>query len=855
MADSSVADRRDTAVDSDKPLILITGSGGFIGGALIDRLKGRARIVGMDLHQPETPAAGFASVRVDLTEDDSVREALATVRERFGDRVASVVHLAAYYDLSGEADPKYRSVTVEGTRRLLDRLRRDFAVEQFVYASTMLVHAPTEPGRPIDEGWPLEPKWPYPQSKVDTEAVVHSARGEIPVAVLRLAGIYDERCRSAFLAQQIARINERRATSMLFAGDPTHGQPSLHVEDLADAVERLVERRRDLPEDTVLLLGEAKGPSYEDLQQRIGELVHGRPWPVFSLPKPLVRAGAWAQEDVLDQDPFIQPWMMGIADDHYELDTSRARALLGWAPRRSLTDTLPAMVEALKRDPPSWYKDNKLNPALVAAVESELEEAEERSPPGGPELRAAEEARRRHRARTVWAHLANIALGVWLASSPFTFGLFDPAGSPPVPPASGFDLPAPGVRDAWLGWSEVASGLAVAALSALALARRGWAAWCAALVGVWLLFAPLVFWTTSAAAYANDTLVGMLVIVFAVVVPPQPGIGREALASDADVPLGWSSSPSSWVQRAPIVALAFVGLFVSRYLGAYQLGHIDGLWDPFFGGRGGLNGSETVVTSAVSKAFPIADAGFGAVAYALDILTGAAGDQRRWRTMPWLVLLFGLLIVPLGAVSVFFIVVQPTVIGALCSLCVFQAAITVVLIPFSVDEVLATAQFLWRSRRVGRPFWRTFLRGGAGFGEARDPQRGLDMPFGEAARGFLTSGVTYPPTLLACALIGAALPCTPLLLGTAPPLYSSDHVVGCVAVVLAVTAWAEVARAVRLLVVPLGAWVAASPFWYGEGDTVSVAAHVAAGLALAVLALPRGKRSRDHYGGWDRYIL
>jgi hypothetical protein len=31
-----------------------------------------------------------------------------------------------------------------------------------------------------------------------------------------------------------------------------------------------------------------------------------------------------------------------------------------------------------------------------------------------------------------------------------------------------------------------------------------------------LLFAPLVFWSPTSAVYANDTLVGMLVIVFAI---------------------------------------------------------------------------------------------------------------------------------------------------------------------------------------------------------------------------------------------------------------------------------------------------------------------------------------------------
>jgi hypothetical protein len=179
---------------------------------------------------------------------------------------------------------------------------------------------------------------------------------------------------------------------------------------------------------------------------------------------------------------------------------------------------------------------------------------------------------------------------------------------------------------------------------------RSWARWGCAAVGLWTLFAPLVFWTTSAAAYAADTLVGTFVIIFSVMIPPPPGVAPEAHASASDLPLGWSYSPSSYVQRVPIVALAFGGLFISRYLAAFQLGHVEEAWDPFFrDGAAGMNGTEAVITSSVSKGFPIADAGFGAIAYILDILTGAMGDQRRWRTMPWLVLVFGLLIVPLGA--------------------------------------------------------------------------------------------------------------------------------------------------------------------------------------------------------------
>ena len=52
--------------------------------------------------------------------------------------------------------------------------------------------------------------------------------------------------------------------------------------------------------------------------------------------------------------------MIDLADDHYELDITRARKLLAWEPRHSLRDTLPKMVAALKADREKFYCDNKL---------------------------------------------------------------------------------------------------------------------------------------------------------------------------------------------------------------------------------------------------------------------------------------------------------------------------------------------------------------------------------------------------------------------------------------------------------------------------------------------------------------
>jgi nucleoside-diphosphate-sugar epimerase len=345
-----------------KELVLVTGSSGLIGSAVMERLASDHDVVGFDLHGPPHPPESADCIEVDISSDDSVRDGLRQLRERHGDRIASVIHLAAYYDFAGEPSPKYDEITVQGTGRLLRGLQ-GFRVGQFVFSSTMLVHAPGEPGRPINEDHPLEPKWDYPQSKVTTENLIREQHGAIPFVLLRIAGVYDDAGHSIPLANQMQRIYERHLTSGVYPGDTSRGQAFLHLDDLVDAFRLLVERRASLPPELTLLLGEPETLSYDELQRTFGRLIHGEEWETRQIPKALARTGAWLQDNLpFVEEPFIKPFMIDLADDHYELDISRARSLLGWQPKHSLRETLPRMVEALKADPVGWYKANKLKP-------------------------------------------------------------------------------------------------------------------------------------------------------------------------------------------------------------------------------------------------------------------------------------------------------------------------------------------------------------------------------------------------------------------------------------------------------------------------------------------------------------
>ena len=465
---------------AERDVVVITGSSGFIGSALINKFAGKFSLIGFDRMASHAPPPAAECVCIDLTSEQGVKGAFERIRIAYGYRIASVIHLAAYYDLSGEPSPLYEQITVRGTERLLQHLQ-EFTVEKFIFTSTMLVHAPVEPGQRISEDSPIEPGWPYPLSKVETEALIRKQHGDMPVVLLRLAGVYDDKCRNAFLSQQIARIHERQILT------------------------------------------------------------------------------------------------------------------------------------------------------------------------------------------------------------------------------------------------------------------------------------------------------------------------------------------------------------------------------------GGRNGTETIITSAVSKAWPIPDGGLGAVAYVLEILMGAMGDKRRWRTMPWMVTFFGILVVPLGVVSIYFIIIQPIVIGTWCTLCLLAALAMLIMIPFALDELVAMGQFLVWSRRAGKSLLRIFFMGGSLPGGKED--KDADLGSVRSTMTAMLPGVTLPWTLVASVILGIWLMFTRLAFGTTRPMADSDHLVGALVVTTAIIAMAEVARPLRFINMLFGAWLVLAPWLLDGAPPMAHWSDAVSGIALIGLTLPRGVRSRHHYASWDRFVV
>ena len=367
-----------------EPIVVVTGSGGFIGTAIVKSLSSHYRVIGLDRDRPDDVPAGTDFIECDLTDDTAVSRAFAGIGEKYGKRLASCIHLAAYYDFSGKPSPLYRSLTVEGTLRILRELRQ-FDAEQFVFSSTLLVMKPAEEeSQTISESSPVEATWDYPKSKLAAESEIKRERDGIPAVILRIAGVYNQDCRSIPIAQHIARIYEKRLESYFFPGDADHGQPFIHLDDLVGCVERVIEQRRQLGEEELFLLAEPDVMSYADLQERLGELIHGQEWPTIRIPKVVAKTGAWVKEKLAGEEDgaFIKPWMIDLADDHYPVAIDHACEKLGCHPQHRLRDTLPEMIASLKRNPAEWYKRNQLEPPEDAGQENskdrELQEAHDR---------------------------------------------------------------------------------------------------------------------------------------------------------------------------------------------------------------------------------------------------------------------------------------------------------------------------------------------------------------------------------------------------------------------------------------------------------------------------------------------
>ena len=335
---------------SSRPLALVTGATGFIGGHLVETLLARGYAV-RAFARDEARAAGSLPEGVqvvlgDVRDADSLRAAMVGVD--------LVFHAAAAVGLWGRWR-WFQQATVQGTEKAV-RAAQEAGVRRFVHFSSVAVYREDAlTAGPVRETAPLTGgRWTgafgfYGRSKMLAERAAfrhHSDRGT-GVTVLRPAWVYGPRDDS--ILPYLRLYLKTPLAPWLGQSDPV--MPFVYVTDVAEAAVLAAETEGAAGRPYNLA-----GPGYP-LRDFLWELADGlgARVPSFRIPQVLARAAALAVETwALPLSPWLAPPLtpsaLALLERGVQVDCSRARRELGWAPRVPMTEGLDATLEWLRTE-------------------------------------------------------------------------------------------------------------------------------------------------------------------------------------------------------------------------------------------------------------------------------------------------------------------------------------------------------------------------------------------------------------------------------------------------------------------------------------------------------------------------
>lgn len=320
--------------------ILVTGGAGYIGSHACKALArgGYRPIAYDDLSRGHREAVRWGP----LIEGEIADRAklCAAISEH---RVAGVMHFAAFaYVGESVAEPAlYYQNNLIGTLSLLDAMRQT-GVRDIVFSSSCATYGIPETV-PIGETAPQNPVNPYGDTKLACERAL---RWYGEAYRMRWAALRYFNAAGADLDGEIGEDHDpethlvplvlqaalgRRAAIDIFGTDyPTPDGTAIrdyiHVDDLADAHLRALERLRAGAGGIAVNLGVGRGHSVREVIAA-AEAVSGRKVPAREAPR---RPG---DPPVLVADPSLAAEMLGWRARHSELDTI-IRSALAWYERR-----------------------------------------------------------------------------------------------------------------------------------------------------------------------------------------------------------------------------------------------------------------------------------------------------------------------------------------------------------------------------------------------------------------------------------------------------------------------------------------------------------------------------------------
>lgn len=320
----------------------VTGASGFVGSHLVDALVAAGvptrAVVRATSDTRWVP--GAAERRVASVEDgDALGQAVRDAR--------FVFHLAAV--TSAARDAAYAQTNVQGTRRVLEAVRRWAPEARVVLCSSLAAIGPARDEHPLNEGDVPRPVSAYGRSKLEAEQVADAfaaARGS-DIVIVRPGAVYGPRDRDILAAFRLAG----RGLALRLSA-PNQRLAMVHATDLAHA---LVLAAQCAPHTEGVAqryhISDGTTPTWASVNAAIAAAVGRR---VRAVPIPRLVALTVAEMNTLmarvgQFKPLLtRERIVELAAADWSCDITRAREELGFAP------SIP--LESGMSETAAWYR-------------------------------------------------------------------------------------------------------------------------------------------------------------------------------------------------------------------------------------------------------------------------------------------------------------------------------------------------------------------------------------------------------------------------------------------------------------------------------------------------------------------
>jgi nucleoside-diphosphate-sugar epimerase len=320
--------------------IFITGGSGFIGKAVVRRLKDNYQLT--LLLPPGEPASGIGGVNIvrgDITRPGS----LGGLMEGHD----TVIHMAGAVGYQSWKD--CLSINVDGSRNVIRKAVKA-GVIRFIHMSSVSVYGRV-PGITITEDQPLKKiRDPYGDTKIEAEKTIraYAEKNRIDLTVLRPTAVYGEGDEK-FMPKLLENLRSGRFRMM---GDGEQPVDLVHVADVAEAVYLSLLRPESVRQTYNIANG--KNPSWNHFLEEIcGDLDIPHTARYLSYTAAYRLAGLSEFLSIFsNKPPRLSRYAVRLVGRPYNYSVQKAREELGFEPSVDLIEGMRDYVRKLQNDKP-----------------------------------------------------------------------------------------------------------------------------------------------------------------------------------------------------------------------------------------------------------------------------------------------------------------------------------------------------------------------------------------------------------------------------------------------------------------------------------------------------------------------